>query len=73
MAKRYVREIIDMTTQDDDVKKVFLPHHTSKHQYYTQWCFECESIVTKKHLVMTSYNTSAEYEPGSFDSARPEG
>ena len=44
---RYVREIIGMTTIDDDDKKMFLPHHTSKHQYYAQWCFERGSIVMK--------------------------
>ena len=33
----YVRYIFGMTTRDDVYKKVFLPHHPSKHQYYVQW------------------------------------
>ena len=62
-----------MTTRDDYDEKVFLPHHTSKHQYCEQWCFEHRYIVTKKHLDMTSYNTSSEYEPMPFDAAWTEG
>ena len=61
-----------MTTRDDDDKKVFLPYHTSNHQYYAQWCFEHGSIVTEKHVGVTSYTTSAEYEPIPFDVAWPE-
>ena len=37
---RYIREINSMTTIYDNYDKVFLPHHTSKHKYCTQWCFE---------------------------------
>ena len=58
-----------MTTIYDDEEKVFLPLHTSKHQYYAQWCFDHGSIVKKKHLGMKSYTTSAEYEPRPFDAA----
>ena len=36
-ATRYVREITSMTTRDEEFKKVFIPHHTSKHHYYVQW------------------------------------
>ena len=57
IAKRYFREITGMTTRYDNDEKVFLPHHTSKHQYYAQWCFEYGLIVTKKNLGMTSYTT----------------
>ena len=56
---RYVLEINGMTTIDGDDDKVFLPHHISKHQYYARWRFERESIVTEKHLGMTSYTISA--------------
>ena len=73
IAKRYFREITGMTTRDEYDEKVFLPHHTSKHQYYAQWCFERRSIVTKKHLGMTSYTTTAEYEPRPFGVAWYEG
>ena len=33
---RYVRKIIGMKKIDDCDEKVFLPHYTSKNQYYTQ-------------------------------------
>ena len=36
ISTRYVREITGMTTRDDNDNKVFLPHHTSNHQYYSQ-------------------------------------
>ena len=58
-----------MTTRDDNNKKLFLPHHTSKYHYYAQWCLECGYIVTKKYLGMTSHTTSAEYEPVPSDAA----
>ena len=48
IATRYVRDITGMTKRDDNDEKVFLPHHTSRHQYYSQWCFESGSIVMKK-------------------------
>ena len=48
IVKRSVRDITGMTTRDDNNEKLFLPPHTSKHQYYSQWCFERGSIVTKK-------------------------
>ena len=44
---RYAREITGMTTIYENYEKVFLPHHTSKHQYYAQWYFERGSIVMK--------------------------
>ena len=44
-----------MTTRNDDDKKVFLLHHTLKHQYYERCCFERGSIVTEKKIGMTSY------------------
>ena len=47
IAKRYVRDITNMTTRDDKDGKVFLAHHTSNHQCYAQCCFECGSIVVK--------------------------
>ena len=36
IATRYVRDITGMITRYDNYEKVFLPHHTSKHQYYAQ-------------------------------------
>ena len=48
IATRYVRDITGMTTRDDNDGKVFLAHHTSNHQCYAQWCFECGSIVIKQ-------------------------
>ena len=47
IAARYVIEITDMTTWDDDNNTVLLPHHPLKHQYYAQWCIERGSIITK--------------------------
>ena len=61
-----------MTERDEKDEKVFLPHHTSNHKLYAQWCFEFGSIVTKKHLGMTMYTTSSEYEPIPFYAAWPE-
>ena len=61
IATRYVRDITGVTIRYDNDKKVFLPHHTSKHQHYAQWGFEGGSIVTKKNLCITSYTTSDEY------------
>ena len=58
-----------MTTIYDDEEKVFLPLHTSKHQYYAQWCFDHGSIVTERHLGMTSYTILYGYEPRPFDAA----
>ena len=37
ITNRYVKYITGMTTRDDDSDKVFLPHHSSNHQYYAQW------------------------------------
>ena len=72
IATRYVREITCITTIENDNKKVFLPHHTSKHHYYTQWCFERGSVVMGKNLGIESYTTLAEYETISFVSDWPE-
>ena len=47
IAKIYVWDITGMTTRDDDGDKVFLPYHTSKHQYCVQCYFERGCIVTK--------------------------
>ena len=58
-----------MKTRYDNNEKVLLSHHTWKHQYYAHWCFERGSIVTKKHLGITIYTTSDEYEPRPFDAA----
>ena len=44
----HVRDITGITTIDDNNNKLFLPHHTSKHQYYAQWFFERVSIIVKK-------------------------
>ena len=49
IATRYVRDITDMTTRDEEKYNPFLPHHTSKHQYYAQWFFEHGSIFTKNN------------------------
>ena len=73
ISTRYFRDITGMTTRYDNYDKVFLTHHTSNHQYYAQRRFERGSIVTVKHLVITSYTTSAEYEPRPFDASWPEG
>ena len=56
IAKRYVREITGTTTIDNNKGKVIIQYHTSKHQYYAQWCFELGYIATKKSI--PSYNTS---------------
>ena len=48
VATIYFKDITGITTIDDDDKKLFLPHHASKHQYYAQWCFERGSIIMKK-------------------------
>ena len=69
IATRYIRDITIMTKRDDNNKKVFLPHHTSKNQYCAQWRFVSGSIVTRRHLGMASYTTSAEYEPRQFYAA----
>ena len=73
IANIYVREITGMTTRYDNDDSVFLPYHTSNHQYYAQWCFQRGSIFTKKHLGMTSYTTWAEYKPRPFYAAWYEG
>ena len=62
-----------MTTIYEYNEKLFLPHKNSNQQYYALWHFENGSIVMKKHLHMTSYTTSDEYEPRPFDAAHPEG
>ena len=36
ISTRYVREITGMIKRYDNNEKVFLPHHTSNHQYYAQ-------------------------------------
>ena len=53
----------------ENYDKVFLPHHASKHQYFSHWCFERGYIFTKKHLGMKIHTTSDEYEPRPFDAA----
>ena len=73
IATRNVKDITGVTTRDDDEEKLFLPHHTSKHQYYKQWCFQHISIVTETKLGMKSYTTSPEYEPRPFYAAWYEG
>ena len=45
ISTRYIIDIPGTTTRDADNKKLFLPHHTPKNQYYVQWCFERGSIV----------------------------
>ena len=73
ISTRYVREITGMIIRDDHDKNMFLPHQTSKHHYYAQWCFERGYIVTKKRLGTKSYTTLAEYKPRPFDAACLEG
>ena len=70
---RYSREITGITTRYEDNEELFLPHRTSKHQYYAHWWFERGSIVTKIHLCITSYTTQCEYEPIPFYADYPEG
>ena len=73
IATRYVRYITVTTTIYYNNWKVFLSHHTSKHQYYAQWCFDRGSIVTEKLLGKKIYTSSSEYEPRPFNVAWPEG
>ena len=47
IARRYVIDITGMTTRDDNNEKLLLPQHTSKHQYYVNWYFECGYIFKK--------------------------
>ena len=58
IATRYVINSTGTTKRDDNNKKLFISHHTSKHKYYSRRCFERGFIVTNKSRYEKLYHIS---------------